>query len=159
MQRFCLCAARVFLCLWVGGALLFVVTSIAEQKFPGFSDPMKNQLALIRFPWYYRFGFVLLGGTLLAGHGARNHRDLAGAARWLVVGLVSLSLAVMAADYFWVYQPLAEMVTPPDRAVSSEFVRYHHASKWINMAHVGLAAVACVILCRPGRDENARRGS
>ncbi|MCC7423307.1 MAG: hypothetical protein IT428_23775 [Planctomycetaceae bacterium] len=156
MSRLCLTLARLFLSLWVGGAILFVVTSIAEQKFPGFSQATKNQLALIRFPWYYRFGFTLLGGTLVAGHFARHHADLAGFARWVVFGLTAASLAVMAIDYHWVYEPLAAIVTPSDRAVSSEFERYHQLSKYVNLAHVGIALVACVILCRPARTVASR---
>lgn len=156
MSRLCLMLARLFLSLWVGGAILFVATSIAEQKFPGFSQVTKNQLALIRFPWYYRFGFTLLGATLVAGHFARHHAALAGAARWLVFGLTAASLAIMALDYYTVYLPLAEMVTPPDRAVSSEFMRYHQLSKYVNIAHVGLAFVACVLLCRPARPVTSR---
>lgn len=153
MSRFCLTLARFFLCVWVGGAALFVVTSIAEQRFPGFGQPIKNQLALLRFPWYYRFGFTLLGGTLVAGHFARHHADLAGSARWLVFGLTATALALMAIDYVWVYQPLAELVTPPERAIASEFEGYHQASKWINLTHVGLALVAALVVCRPARGE------
>ena len=151
MSRLCLTIARFCLCLWVGAAALFVVTSIAEQRCPDFSEPIKNELALLRFPWYYRFGFTLLGATLAAGHFARGHRDLAGAARWIVFGFTALSLALMTVDYYAVFQPLAEMITPPDRAIAGEFRQYHEMSKWINLAHVSCALIAAVALCRPAR--------
>ena len=58
---------RVLLPFWVGAATLFVVTSVAEQRFDGFSSAMKNQLALIRFPKYYATGFAAVGLACMAG--------------------------------------------------------------------------------------------
>lgn len=149
MQRLSLTLARLAITFWVGGALLFVTTSVAEQRF-AFPQTVKNELALIRFPWYYRFGFTLLGVTLVAGHLARNHGDLRGPTRLLIPSTLALSLTLMAIDYQWVYLPLAELMTPADKPMAPAFQGYHHASKWINITHVGLATAAAVFLCRAG---------
>jgi hypothetical protein len=57
----------------------------------------------------------------------------------------------MAVDYFWVYQPLVAMITPPGEPRPSGFVWYHNASKHINEAHLTLALVAALIACWPAR--------
>ena len=55
------------LCVWVGAAALFVITSIFEQTSPEFGSLIRDQLATIRFPLYYQFGFAALGTTLASG--------------------------------------------------------------------------------------------
>ncbi len=53
----------------------------------------------------------------------------------------------MAGDYFYIYQPLVEMVTPPGKSRPAEFVSYHKASKWVNSFAILLCAVAAIGLC------------
>lgn len=152
IERLSLTVARLFLALWVGGAALFVITSIAEQRHPGFMAATKNELALLRFPWYYRFGFTLVAATLVCGHLARNHRELRGAKRYLVVGGLGSAFALMLVDYYFVYRPLQEMLSTAEQVIPAGFQRLHEASKWLNFADVGLCAVAAIALCWPSAE-------
>jgi hypothetical protein len=56
-------ATRLAISFWVGGAILFVITSVAEQRYPPFDSLIRDQLATIRFPLYYIFGWGCLGTT------------------------------------------------------------------------------------------------
>jgi hypothetical protein len=129
--------------------MLFVVTAVREVRFPGFDSATKDQLALLRFPAYYVCGFALVGlallGALAAILGSRPRPKKVGFA----VGLLAVTLVVMAADFIAVYRPMADMISPPGRVHVAEFRDYHRASVWINVGHVGLCAVAAVLLCWP----------
>lgn len=145
--RVCLVLQRLLLSAWVGGAVLFVVTSVAEQQFDGFSAAMKNQLALIRFPKYYAFGFgalilASLGGVvrLVSGSGDRITK--------VVTGLLLCATVLMAIDYMFIYEPLAEMMRDAERPRDAAFRRYHDASKYINAAGILLALLAAVLVSR-----------
>jgi hypothetical protein len=66
VSRLCVLATRLAISFWVGGAILFVITSVAEQRNPQFDSLIRDQLATIRFPLYYIFGWGCLGTTLVA---------------------------------------------------------------------------------------------
>ena len=59
-------SVRFLLAAWVGAAVLFVITSVAEQTSEHFDSLIRDQLATIRFPLYYQFGFACLFGALIA---------------------------------------------------------------------------------------------
>ena len=61
-----LTVARLFLVAWIGGAALFVITSIAEQRTPEFDSIDKDRLATIRFPLYYLYGAICLSTATAA---------------------------------------------------------------------------------------------
>jgi hypothetical protein len=149
MSRVLILLARFALSAWVGAATLFVVNAVRQVTFPAFDTPTRNQLALLRFPPYYAFGFVLVG----LGCVALGVLTLVGCPprRRLQVGLAlsGASLMMMGVDYLWVYLPLEAMVTPPDRAVPAEFTALHHTSEAINTLHVGLALAAALVVCWP----------
>jgi hypothetical protein len=149
VERLGLAVARLAAAAWVGAAMLFVVTAVREVRFPGFDSTTKDQLALLRFPAYYVCGFAVVGiaflGALVASLGSRPRPKKVGVA----AGLLAVTLVVMAADLVAVYRPMAEMITPPGRVRVAEFRDYHRASVWINVGHVGLCAVAAVLLCWP----------
>ncbi|MGH7201031.1 MAG: hypothetical protein ACREJB_10535 [Planctomycetaceae bacterium] len=149
MRTLCLTLCRLSIACWVGGATLFVATSIVEQRFAGFTPTVRDQLAVLRFPWYYGFGFTLVTASLVFGVCARNHPGVGPRAMRFALGLLAAALLVMLADYLWVYRPLHDLITPPGSPRSAEFARYHEWSKWINFGHGGLSLIAAALVCRP----------
>ena len=150
MQRLCLTFARFALAAWIGAAALFVCTSISEQVSPSFDSDIKNTLAAIRFPWYYGFGFGLVGtgfvGTLIGVR--RTHQQC----RWTVI-IVSLALALllMVFDYVSIYAPLHEIVTSPNSVRDARFVELHRWSERINSIEILLCLIAALTLCWPSQ--------
>lgn len=146
MQRLCLTIARFALSAWIGAAALFVCTSISEQISSEFDSGVKNTLAAIRFPWYYGFGFGLVGTGLYCGAcGVRcsEHR-----VRWVViVTSLVLALSLMWVDYFWIYSPLREIVTSPGAARDARFIELHRWSERINSVDVTLCLIAAIAVC------------
>jgi hypothetical protein len=143
----CLTLQRLSLSVWVGAAILFVITSVAEQVAPQFTPVIRDQLATIRFPWYYRMCAMCLGlgfaaslGVVVTTRGPRR-----GAA--LILVLVLTSVVIVMLDYHSVYRPLLSEITPPGKPRSPEFVVLHERSRRINVVHVGLAAVAATLAC------------
>lgn len=143
---------RIAIAAWVGGAILFVVTSVHEQTFDGFESITKDQLATIRFPDYYRFGFALVITALFTGSMGLRHKR-----RIIFSVLTGLALAVMCVDYLTVYLPLQDAITPPGQVRTEEFITLHIHSKQINQASLSLAFVACLIVCWPSHSEDSRR--
>ena len=136
--------------------MLFVTIAVREVRHPEFDSATKDTLALLRFPAYYVFGFVLvvmaLVSAVLAFLRTRSTENGGEKGRLgAAAGLLAISLALMIADFYAVYRPMVEMITPPGRARSSEFRTYHRASVWLNTADVALCAVAAVLLCWPAR--------
>jgi len=161
-----LTVSRLAAAAWVGAAALFVVTAVREVTCPDFDSPTKDALVLLRFPAYYTFGFSLVAIALVgsiasvAGVARRTEssgsQDLKRERRRLQTasGLLACALLVMGIDFATVYGPLAEMITPPGRARLAEFRTYHRASVWLNMADVGLCALAAALLCWPSSDRS-----
>jgi hypothetical protein len=157
--RFGLAVARLAAAAWVGAAALFVVTAVREVTFPGFDSATKVQLALLRFPAYYFCGFTLVGiaclGALAASLGSRPRAKKVAVA----AGLLAVTLVAIAVDYVAVYRPMAEMITPPGQVHVAQFRDYHRASVWVNVGHVGLCAVAALLLCWPNRVADVAGGT
>ena len=135
---------RFALAAWVGGAILFVVTSVHEQTFDGFDSVTKDQLATIRFPDYYQFGFALVTTALVSGLIGLSRKR-----RIVFAVLTGLALAIMCVDYFTVYLPLQESITPPGQVRTEEFITLHNRSKHINQISLSLALLASLIACWP----------
>lgn len=132
IARFCIAA-------WIGAAVLFVVVGVREVTVPEFTSEVKDRLVTLRFPAYYFAGASLVGLSFVA-------TVVASANRWtrgLRVALAMLLLAggLMAADYVWIYTPLAAMVTPPGQPRTMAFVTLHRWSMRINTVHL----VACLM--------------
>jgi hypothetical protein len=159
VRRLGLAIARLATTAWVGAAALFVVTAVREVMHSGFDSATKDQLALLRFPAYYGFGFVLLALALAGTAGAWKAAGKSRLRIRLAGGLLGLALALMAADFVAIYRPMAEMITPPGRTHVAEFRPYHRASVWINVIDVGLCGVAAVLLCWPGGGAEVAAGS
>ena len=155
--RVCLATARLTLTAWVGAAVLFVVIGVqtATSKDDNLNkSKVKDSLVLVRFPTYYAFGFTLVtisGIALLAG---RNRLGLCGRRFRIAILLLAAGLAVMAADYIWIYSPLEKMITPPGSTRPARFVALHNASMYINATHIGLFLLAAIVICWPRSDMN-----
>ena len=142
--------ARLSLAAWVGAAMLFVITSVAEQRSPAFDSIIRDQLATLRFPWYYMFGTICLSlalvgstvGALLSTGGVRK--------RLLAASILTLlSGGIAGADYACVYSPLQSLIEPPGKSRTEDFIVLHERSRLINEIHLGLALLAAVVICIP----------
>ena len=147
LSRFCLSMQRFLLSAWIGAAVLFVITSVAEQQFPGFEPEIRNQLATIRFPKYYAMGFVVVLASLgcsvgRLSSGTRSKTDRA------VLGLLVLAGVTMLIDFVFIYRPLHAMMIDLQRPRDTEFQWYHQASKYINSFGILLTFVAAILVCR-----------
>ncbi len=145
MSRFCLCLARLLLAVWVGAAALFVINGIGVLgEFP---SEVLDRLIVIRFPIYYRFGFVAVGLSLVALLCSFKNSPLPRRRHLIAVVLVVGALGVMLYDYRQIYLPLEAMITPPGKARPMEFGPLHEDSKNVNSIHVGLCLLAALTLC------------
>lgn len=166
LLRLLICWSRFALSAWIGAAALFVVVGIREVTFPGFESPIRDQLVLLRFPAYYVCGAVLLGSTLLAlmlssllkKTGSCSLASPCGCTRLPII-LTLTALTLMAVDFVWIYSPLESLITPPGSPRTPQFITLHQASMYINLAHVGIAALAAFRLCWPVESGTVKAGS
>ena len=149
MRKPLLMLARMCLSAWVGAAALFVVNGVQQVIEPEFDSMVKDRLALLRFPAYYVFGFVLVGLSLMCLATLWRSELIARWRQALAMLLVAGSLGVMAYDYAQVYTPMARMITPPGQARPAEFQTLHWRSKAVNTVHVGLCLAAAILVCWP----------
>ena len=148
---------RLMLAVWVGGAALFVITSVAEQTNPEFDSVTRDQLATVRFPLYYLFGAITLTMALVGGAIASFVASGCLRKRMRVAMLLTvLSAGLAVVDYVWIYQPLQKLIIPPGQARTQEFITLHERSRHINEVHVTLALVASVLAAIPPSDASSR---
>ena len=99
-------ALRFLLPAWIGAAILFVITSVAEQTSRFIDTFTRDQLATIRFPLYYKFGTVIYAVSVVScivawkTSGAACHKRAV-----MVLVLMAVSTVIFALDYFVVYSP------------------------------------------------------
>src|SRR5690606_11763570 len=142
-MRFSLPIARLSSTIWVGAALLFVATSVAEQVHPDLDASTKGLLALIRFPWFYGTAATLLAiGFVASVLAARGRRAVLAAA-----GLLALALALLAIDYWFVYRELVNVLLDAGKPPASRFAVLHAWSERLNAVGFLLSATAAAILC------------
>jgi len=143
IARFCSTA-------WFGAAVLFVIVGVSEVTRGGFDSATKDTLVAIRFPIFYRVGVSLLLaatiGCLLTG----SRSELSTFRQRMAISLLVACLCLMAADYNWVYKPLETMVVPPGQSKPINFVQFHEASKYVNLAGLCLCLLASIALNWPG---------
>lgn len=127
-----------------------MITSVAEQTHPHFDSAIRDQLAAIRFPFYYLFCWFCLGLQTSATAAIAYVSGQPKSTRHLFAAtLATLSLLIAIADYQLIYKPLLKLITPPGQVRTQEFERLHSASRYVNQLHVGLAAVAGILICLP----------
>lgn len=135
---------RFSLCAWVGAATLFVITGIGEVTSPEIAPTTKNLLAAIRFPSYYLIGFTLVVMAAVCAVALRRRIQPASRGTIIVV-LLAVVLLLMVGDWFFVFQPLLELMDLPDAREKPEFAVYHDWSKYVNFVSVGLCLVTAVL--------------
>lgn len=138
MRAVAIAWARFATSAWVGAATLFVITTVLEVTEPRLESTVRDLLVTVRFPAFYVTGAVLLGTAWLATLAAR---------RWFSALLLTTVLGLMAGDYVAVYQPLAELVTPPGKPRTEAFQTYHRWSEGLNGAGLLLSLTAALTLC------------
>lgn len=158
LHAFFLTIARLFLVAWIGGAALFVITSVAEQRRPEFDSATKDRLATVRFPLYYQFGTYCLATSIVATAIAAVTGTCENRKR-LVIGatLCILSAGIAGYDYVQVYLPLQKAITPPGQVRGPEFIALHERSALVNEVHISLALLAALCICWPNRTESPRQ--
>lgn len=147
-----LSVARFTLAAWIGAAALFVVTGVREVTTTDpilANSPVRDALVAVRFPAYYLFGFALVGLALLGLLAAYRLMEGSRTRYFICLALVAAGYALMFVDYFTIYVPLLEMVTPAGKAKSSEFTALHEASKRINILDLSLLLIAGMWLSWP----------
>ena len=158
MKSVSIVLCRLALAMWIGGAVLFVVTSIAEQTSPHFDATSRDLLATIRFPYYYTFGAACLSTAAVSGCAVVLSSSGRERRRFRLVFLLTLIAAgVAAADYQQVYKPLQAEITPPGLPRSARFAELHRRSTHVNEIHIGLALLAAIIATVPCYKPNSDR--
>lgn len=152
-MHFLLALLRFSLCAWVGAATLFVITGVREVVSLQSEPAITNHLAAIRFPAYYFIGFLLVGLAFLCAVALRSRFESAKKGTAIVVLLVVV-LLLMIGDWFFVFQPLLDMMALPDAREMPEFTTYHNLSKYVNFASVGLCLVTAMIALREAGLDN-----
>ena len=144
-SKFCLSVGRLAITSWVGAAVLFVVTSVMEITSGQFPSDDLDRLIAIRFPPYYCYGAVSLGvaliGILFSGPLWKQAH-----VRWgLVCVLITIGMSLMTIDYFVVFNPLLEMITPPGQPRPQNFQQLHQVSEMINGAGLLVSLLAALL--------------
>lgn len=151
---------RVVLPAWVGAAVLFAINGSAEQAHSyqidvGIERVIKDQLALLRFPAYYAFGFTCVGLSIALSVvsllGPSNPRKRIAVA----LALLLVVLSLMLWDYHFVYGPMFDMLDPTGVEKSAAWKRLHAMSMITNLIHVSLCLAAAIVLSWPRAHRSA----
>ena len=150
LQATAITLLRLLLAAWIGGAILYVITSIAEQTSDHFGSVARDHLATIRFPLYYKFGFVIHSLSLLIAAAGLISATRTSRKRLIsTLALISISGILILLDYFFVYSPLQEMITPAGKARTAEFVQLHKWSTYANLVHLSVMLIAAIVISLP----------
>lgn len=153
-SRLILTLLRVVLPAWVGAAVLFAINGSAEQRHTfevgeALNGVVRDELAIIRFPAYYSFGFVCVGTSLALTVILQFSPPLPrGRIAW-AGGLLLAAIALMLWDHYFVYTPMFGMLDPLGVEKSSEWKRLHATSMITNLIHVSLCLTASLVLSWP----------
>ena len=149
LARIGLFLARFCLSAWIGAATLFVIVGVTEVTRGNFDSTTKDVLVAVRFPAFYVCGATLVALGLLGAWVAGNSEIFPWKRRISTLVLLAIVLSAMAMDYFTIYLPLLQMVTPPGQPKPARFVAYHSASKWINLIGLILCFIATALVNWP----------
>ena len=136
---------RLALSGWLGAAVLFVVTSIVEQLFPDFDSAVRDQLATIRFPFYYATGTFCCTVALACGVLCRSIDRR----RMMALLLTILASLVFVLDYWFVSRPLQELIIPSGQPRTDRFAQLHNLSGVVNSLHLLLILTAAIQTALP----------
>jgi hypothetical protein len=171
--------ARMASAAWIGAAVLFVVVAVTQTKHfspqeakgggeatyaagilvppPQLDAPLRKhvvaQMALLRFPFYYWAGGILLGLSWVSAVFLRG--TYLKTSRWLLVMLfLSGACGLLAYDWQNVYRPLESLTekiaSDPSAEPDPMFGTLHEHSKQVNGAELALTFLASLLLCLPG---------
>lgn len=129
--------------------MIFVITGVQDVTFPFFDSLIRDQLISLHFPTYYTMAWILLGGTFLGCFGIRNIKFFPRRRANLILSLVMIILGMSIVDYYCIYSPLEEMITPPGSPRPANFQAYHQASKYINSINILLSLAAAITVNLP----------
>ena len=147
---------RFLLSAWIGAAVLYVITSVAEQTSPNFESVVRDQLATIRFPLYYKFGFAVHGLAIVASLVVlATAPDVLRRRATAVATLIAVSMVLVTLDYHFIYSPLQELITPPGQSRTPDFIRLHTWSRHANEVHLMVIFVAAIIASLPNPPSKA----
>lgn len=143
---------RLLSAAWIGAAALFVITLTADQTTPDFDSMTRDRIATVEFPLYYTFGFAVESASILLAAAAVVSSSRETRRRWMVVaGLLLLATVLMLLDYIFVYRALQELITPPGKARTADFITLHKWSRHANEVHITIAMIASLVACFPVR--------
>lgn len=149
LSQFGLSVSQFSLAAWIGAASLFVIITVAQIKTGKMTSDVLDQLSLIKFPIYYKFGFTLIIASLIGSILAFAGKTISGVRAAACVGLIALAAILMTVDVYTIYGPLEKMIDPPGQARTAEFQSYHEASKNINTLGLVICLVAEIGLLWP----------
>ncbi|MCA8986833.1 MAG: hypothetical protein KDA78_04295 [Planctomycetaceae bacterium] len=146
-RNFLVATLRMLTAGWVFAAILFVMITVHEITRGGFDSLILDQLVLLRFPVYYTFTFVLLGGSLLTG--LANAMLASGKRRYLFAfSLILLAVITLVVDYIFVYCELVKMLLPLGSPRPQWFRSYHRSTEVMNSVAMLLVLIASLLLQR-----------
>ena len=128
------CAAAVF-----GAGVMFVVEVIGLRGSMHFDETTKLNHARVLFPLYYQVAGGGLSAAIILGLLGRfgGRRGVA------YFSLLGMSWVILAADYEWVYRPLAAMLE--QASLPENFRLLHTLSRWTNTIVLACSLAAAVI--------------
>lgn len=141
--------ARTAITAWIGAAILFVIVGISEVTHAAFSSEIRDHLVVIRFPWYYRFGFTAITASLVSTLLVSPGAHFSSRRKWITVGLLIAAILAMTVEYYSVYVRLEELVTPAGKPRTLEFMQYHQFSMYGNLVVLLLCVAAMLPLNWP----------
>ena len=139
--------ARFSVSGWVMAATLFVAILVAQAISQKFDSIILDQVTAIRFPIYYGFGFSLLIVSLIGTALAIVGKILPKIRGLAIIVLLAIALILMTVDYYTIFLPLLDLITPPGKARTAEFQSYHDASELINKMGLMISLMAALVLC------------
>ena len=143
-------ALRFLLPAWIGAAVLYVITSVAEQTSSNFDSVIRDQLATVRFPLYYAFGTAIYVASLVFCVTAwRSASTEVRRRAFIVMALMIVSAIIFAVDYFMIYSPLQALIVPAGQVRTQQFVTLHNWSRHVNEVHLTLTLIAAVLVVLP----------
>jgi hypothetical protein len=153
MLRFCLCT-------WLGVALLFNVAVLGVLESLLYDPPPISKFSQPQYflPSYFGLALALLGGALLCAFGSLWSARIGLVRRWAMLLLVALALAMVAADYLFVYRGLVEIFAATTLR-ASDVVTLFQFYRLLKRAVLGVSIVAAILAVWPESDADlpARR--
>lgn len=146
MQRIGLALLRFCLCTWVGVAIFFFVAVLNVVESMVYDRPPLSRFSHPTYflPYYFGFAFPFLGVAFLCAFGALWNARLGLLRRWATLLLVTLTLAIVAADYAIVYRNLVAMFGGPgaNQLVASKVLALYDFTRLLKAAVMGVSVVA-----------------